>query len=65
VEQHDAMEKLLTDLHNGDIPKDYTLGTQNDAALNCISIKDLSKLHGAWEKLFLKSNDKSLDVFLF
>ena len=63
MEQHDAMEKLLTDLHNGDIPIDYTLG-QNYAALNCISSKDLSKLYGAWVKLFLKSNDKSLDVFL-
>jgi len=44
VEQHDAVEKLLTDLHNGDIPKDYTPGKQNNAALNCLSIKDFVKL---------------------
>ena len=64
VQQHDAVEKLLRDLHNGDIPKDYTPGTQNDAALNGLSIKDLPKLCWAQARLVLKSDDKSLDVFL-
>ena len=64
VQWHDAVEKLLRDLHNGDILKDYTLGTQNDAALNGLSIKDLLKLHQAQARLVLKSHDKSLDVFL-
>ena len=64
VQWHDAVEKLLRDLRNGDIPKDYTPGTQNDAALNGLSIQDLPKLCQAQARLVLKSDDKSLDVFL-
>ena len=64
VQQHDAVEKLLRDPRNGDIPKDYTLGTQNNAALNGLSIQDLPQLHQAQARLVFKSDDKSLDVFL-
>jgi len=64
VEQYDAVEKLLRDLRNGDIPKDYTPGTQNDTALNCLSIMDFPKLSQALGKLVLSSKDKHLDVVL-
>ena len=64
VKQHDVVNNLLRDLHNGDIPKDYTPGTQNDAALNCLNIKDLPKLRRAQGKLVLHSTDKHLDICL-
>jgi hypothetical protein len=60
----EEVERLLISLWNGDIPKDSSLKTIDEAALNTLSIKDLLKLRRARAKLHVKSKDKWLDVFI-
>jgi hypothetical protein len=59
----ETVEQMLRDLRAGQRPKDDTLSTSSDIALDQLHYKDFPALCRVWASLEIKSKDKKINVF--